>query len=108
MTGSNTSPMPNPSPTFFCYIFLLAALCIASPLVGAENPLVLEIWPGTAPEETGDIGPERFRTSPKLDRTQVEVTEQTKLITAVTKPTITIHPPPKHKNSRTAVLICPG
>jgi acetyl esterase/lipase/cyclophilin family peptidyl-prolyl cis-trans isomerase len=73
------------------------------------QPVVLEIWPGTPPDETpGKIGPERNRTSPKLDRTQVEVTNSTRLITAVTKPTISILKPPKEKDTGTAVLIFPG
>lgn len=46
--------------------------------------------------------------SPELDRKQVEVIEQTRLITDVSKPTITIYPPPTEKNTGTAMLICPG
>jgi acetyl esterase/lipase len=46
--------------------------------------------------------------SPKLDRKQVEVTEQTRLITDVTKPTLTIYRPMKDKDTGTAMLICPG
>ena len=67
---------------------VLAADPPSAPKSGDSLPLVVDLWPGTAPDETGDIGPERIRMSPKLDRKQVEVTEQTKLITAVTKPTI--------------------
>ncbi len=71
-------------------------------------PLVIDLWPGTAPDEAGDIGPERVKMSPKLDRKQVEVTESTRLITAVTKPTITVYRPPADKQTGTAMLICPG
>ena len=46
--------------------------------------------------------------SPKLDRKQVEVTEPTRLMTNVTKPTITIYRPAKDKDTGTAMLICPG
>jgi acetyl esterase/lipase len=46
--------------------------------------------------------------SPKLDHKQVEVTEQTRLITDVTKPTLTIYRPAKEADTGTAVLICPG
>jgi acetyl esterase/lipase len=75
----------------------------------AIEPLVLEIWPDKAPDESGStIGAERFRMSPALDRKQVEVTEPTRMITDVTKPTLTIHRPPKEKNTGTAILICPG
>ena len=77
-------------------------------VIGADNPPVVEIWPGKVPDESGDIGAERFRMSPKLDRTQVEVTEPTQMITDVTKPTITIYRPAKDSSTGTAMLICPG
>src|SRR6266496_2750808 len=89
-----------------------AAACFVSIFVAltapAAEPLVVEIWPGKIPEENGGIGPERIRMSPKLDRKQVEVTEQTRLITAVTNPTLTVYRPPKVKETGTAMLICPG
>src|SRR5204862_1617839 len=65
-------------------------------------------WAGKGPEETGDIGAERFRMSPKLDRKQVEVTEPTQMITDVTKPTLAIYRPVKESNTGAAMLICPG
>jgi acetyl esterase/lipase len=46
--------------------------------------------------------------SPKLKRAQVEVTEQTRLITGVTSPTITVYRPRKDLNTGTSILICPG
>ena len=46
--------------------------------------------------------------SPALDRKQVEVTEPTRMITDVTKPTLTIYRPPKGRATGTSVLICPG
>ena len=75
---------------------------------GSAEPLVLNIWPGRPPDESGSIGPERIRMSPKLDRKQVEVTEPTRMITAVTNPTITIFRPAADKEKGTAMLICPG
>ena len=78
------------------------------PVAEAQKPLVLELWPGKAPDEIGNIGSERIRMSPRLDRKQVEVTEPTRLITDVTQPSITICRPPKEKNVGTAILICPG
>jgi acetyl esterase/lipase len=89
---------------------LVVWLCVSWPGVGpgAESPLVVEIWQGKVPDESGDIGPERFRMSPRLDRTQVEVTEPTQMITDVSKPTLTIYRPPKDKETGTAILICPG
>ncbi len=77
-------------------------------VVAADSPQVVELWPGIAPEETGNLGAEKTRMSPRLDRKQVEVTEPTKLVTNVSKPTITIYRPAKDKDTGTAVLICPG
>src|SRR5438132_1804502 len=83
-------------------------ICQAWPAAGADKPLVVNLWPGKAPDETGTIGAERVRMSPKLDRKQVEVTEPTRMVTNVTRPTITIYRPTKNKANGTAVLICPG
>jgi acetyl esterase/lipase len=85
---------------------LFASLTMAW-AVSAAEPLVVEIWPGKVPDENGGVGPERIRMSPKLERKQVEVTEPTRMITDVTKPTITIHRP-AGTNTGTAMLICPG
>src|SRR6185436_18581945 len=74
----------------------------------AADPQVIDLWPGKAPDEMADIGPERERMSPRLERKQVEVAEPTKLITAVSKPTITILRPSKDKDTGTAIIICPG
>ena len=93
---------------FTSFVALVVGLCIAFPAVGADKPLVVELWPGKAPDETGTIGAEKTLLSPKLDRKQVEVTEPTKLVTNVTKPTLTIYRPAKDKDTGTAVLICPG
>src|SRR6266446_5760979 len=93
---------------FATTVFLLGLICAACPVSGADNPLVLDLWPGTVPDESGNIGPEKFLMSPALDRKQVEVTEPTKMITGVTNPTITLRRPAKVKDTGTAMLICPG
>jgi acetyl esterase/lipase len=87
---------------------LATLMCAAWPALGTDPPKVVEVWPDKAPEESGNVGAERTRMSPKLNRKQVEVTEQTRLITDVTKPTLTIYCPPKEKDTETAILICPG
>jgi len=89
-------------------VVLVTLIWSAWPLWGADLPVGVNLWPGEAPEERGGIGTERTRLSPKLDRKQVEVTEQTRLITDVTKPSLTIYRPAKDKDTGTAVLICPG
>jgi acetyl esterase/lipase len=90
------------------FVLMVSCIFLIGRVVGADNPEVVAIWPGKAPDENGGIGPERVRASPKLDRKQVEITEQSKLITAVSKPTLTIYPPPKAIDTGTAILICPG
>jgi acetyl esterase/lipase len=87
---------------------LATLICAGWPALGADPPLVVEVWPDKAPEQSANIGAERTRMSPKLDRKQSEVTEQTRLITDVTKPTMTICRPAKEKDTQTAVIICPG
>ena len=86
---------------------LFISLIVAWSAAAAE-PLVIELWPGKVPDESGAIRPERVRMSPQSERKQVEVTEPTRLITDVSKPTITIYRPPKDKDTGTAMLICPG
>jgi acetyl esterase/lipase len=89
-------------------VSLVTWLYVASSSAGADQPLVVELWPGKAPEETGDIGAEKFLMSPRLSRKQVEVTEPTKMVTNVTKPTITVYRPAKDTDTGTAIVICPG
>jgi len=85
-----------------------ALVCAAWPAMGADVPLVVEVWPGQPPDDNAQVGTERVLMSQKLDRKQVEVTEQTRMITDVTKPTLTICHPAKDKDTGTAILICPG
>src|SRR4051794_21206740 len=93
---------------FALIVFQVACICATWAVTGAENPHVLEIWPDQPPDEIGNIGPERIRNSPKLDHKQVEVTEPTRMMTGVAKPTISIYRPPKETDTGTAMLICPG
>src|SRR5262249_43290090 len=87
---------------------LITWLCAAWPAGGADKLRVVELWPGKAPDEPRDIGPETVRMSPKLSKKEVEVTEPTRLVTNVSKPTITIYRPAKDKDTGAAILICPG
>jgi hypothetical protein len=36
---------------------LFTCLCVAWPALGADKPLVVELWPGKVPDETGSIAP---------------------------------------------------
>jgi acetyl esterase/lipase len=89
-------------------VTLIFWLCLVLPVGGADKPLVVELWPDKAPDEANDVGPEKIHMSPKLTKKQVEVTESTKLLTNVTKPSITIYRPAKEKDIGAAVIICPG
>jgi acetyl esterase/lipase len=87
---------------------LATFLYLVSQAPAADKHVVVELWPGKAPEEPGNIGPEKVIMSPKFTRKEVEVTDSTRLVTNVTNPTITIVRPPKDKDTGAAVLICPG
>jgi acetyl esterase/lipase len=89
-------------------ILLMATAGLFLSVAAAGEPQVLELWPGKVPDEPGTIGPERSRMSPVLDRKQVEVTESTRMITDVTRPSISIYRPGKENATGTAILICPG
>jgi acetyl esterase/lipase len=87
---------------------LVIWLCVVWPALGQDKPSVVEIWPGKVPDETGNIGPEKVRMSKQLTKKEVEVTDPTRLITNVSKPTITIYRPAKEKDTGASMLICPG
>jgi acetyl esterase/lipase len=88
------------TPVFCLYLVL--------PAMAADKPIVVELWPAKALNEAGNIGPEKVRMSPRLTKREVEVTESTRMLTNVTKPSITIYRPAKKKDTGAAVLICPG
>ena len=68
----------------------------------ASEPLVVSVWPGKTPGDVGIKGQETSRIH------QSPLVGPTKLITNVTKPTLTIYQPPKDRNTGTAMIICPG
>jgi acetyl esterase/lipase len=78
-------------------------VCFAASATPAAEPIVVDVWPGKTPGDVGIEGEETVRIydSPLLG-------EKTKLITNVTRPTLTIYQPPREKNTGTAMLICPG
>jgi acetyl esterase/lipase len=83
-------------------ISLLVGIFLTGSMFAAD-PLVVDLWPGKTPGDVGIEGAEssRIYESPIL-------AGPTKLITNVTKPTLTIYRPAKDKNTGTAMLICPG
>jgi acetyl esterase/lipase len=82
-------------------ISLLIGVFLASTRFAAD-PLMVDLWPGKVPGDVGINGQENSRIHPS------PIVGPTKLITNVTKPSLTIYQPAKDKNTGTAMLICPG
>lgn len=86
--------------------WLLFLSLFAAFKIGAADPVpVLELWPKGAPGETGDIGEEKDTTKPT---DQLIAGKPVVRLGNVSKPTIRIHRPPADRNTRAAVLVCPG
>jgi acetyl esterase/lipase len=79
------------------------ALLLLIPLTAsaADKTQTLDVWPGKAPGEAADIGPEKYLEGKPTDK-------KVKRLTNVSKPTITIYRPEKDKDTGAAVLIAPG
>jgi hypothetical protein len=65
-------------------------------------PIVLDVWPGPAPDDKGLAEAERTYIF------QSPIVGPTRLVTNVTKPTLTIYRPAREKNTGTAMIIMPG
>ena len=86
-------------------ITILFSLLASTNVPAAEPAKVIELWPGTAPGEKGDIGEEHDTTKP----TDHSVAGQPVIrLGNVSKPTITIYRPPAAKDTGAAVMVCPG
>ena len=70
----------------------------------ASSPLVVDLWPGTPPGDVGIEGPE----STRVHQSRFRGVGSTRLITNVTRPTLTVHLPRPAESSGTAMVICPG
>ncbi len=71
----------------------------------SEPPKKINLWPGDAPGEKGNLGEEKDITKP----TDRQVAGKSVIrIGNVSKPTISIYLPPSEKNIGTAVLVFPG
>jgi acetyl esterase/lipase len=82
--------------------FSLIVILFVTMAASAADPLVVDIWPGTTPRDLGIKGQETSRIH------QSPLVGPTKLITNVTKPTLTVYRPASNKNTKTAMIICPG
>jgi acetyl esterase/lipase len=76
---------------------LAAVIGLAAAARAAEKPVVIDLWPGKPPGETGPVLEEKL-TGQKGSRS----------LTDVSRPTITIYRPDKAKEPGVAVVIAPG
>ncbi len=82
----------------------IAALCVLGfsfSVPAAEKPIVVDLWPGPAPGEKAEIGPER-----NIETKQGQTV--TRRLTDITRPTLTIYRPAKEIDTGVAVVIAPG
>jgi len=82
--------------------FLHASVVVflVSHAASAQGPPTLDVWPGKPPDETETVGAETSEI--KGDKRKI------KIVSNVTRPTITVFRAPSDKDTGTAVLICPG
>lgn len=83
-------------------VMWLFVMLVPAWVVAAEPVSVFEIWPGKAPGETKEIGPEEVQ--PLKPGESPWVTR----ITNVSRPTLHVYQAPKAKRNRAAIVICPG
>lgn len=76
----------------------------AAPTAGPQA-VPIELWPGVAPGEKGDIGPERDTTKPD---SKVPPEKYVTRIGNVSKPTLTLFAPSADKANGASVVVCPG
>src|SRR5437763_12394311 len=83
--------------------FAISGLMILFCCVGtaADRP-VIDVWPGRAPGETKEIGPEEARPPQAKQRPDVL------RLANVSQPTLTLFQPPEGKRNGAAVVVCPG
>ncbi len=80
---------------FFSALSLTLVLALSAQ---AAEPI--KLWPGKAPGETKDIGPEKLLEAKKAS--------DVKRLSNVSEPTITVFVPPKEKANGTVVIVAPG
>lgn len=88
------------SRTRFALVAFAAFAAAVAP--AADPPTTLDLWPGTAPGEKGNIGPEEAG-DPKTG-----AKEPIRRVTNVSKPTVTVYRPAKDVDTGAAVVIAPG
>jgi acetyl esterase/lipase len=86
---------------------LLAWLLVTLP-AAAQNPLVVDLWPGKPAGDVGIAGEERSFQLTIAGKPYEIAGKPTKWLTNVSRPTLTIYRPAKDKGTGAAALIAPG
>ena len=101
-----SNALPRPRTPFVLTLALCCAPAFAQDDPGAPVPPpdpkpteVIELWPGTPPGDTGDLGPEIMLVERRRPFYQ---------ITNVSKPTVSVFLPDKAKATGAAVMVYPG
>lgn len=84
------------------FLFGIAALA------RADEPLVVDLWPGKAADDVGIPGEEHFFELIVRGKPHFIAGQPTRWLTDVTRPTLTIMRPAEDKNTGVSMLICPG
>jgi acetyl esterase/lipase len=80
----------------------LGVAVLAALALGSDKPLVVDVWPGKPPGETGSVGEEKVQEPRPSDRFAI------KRITNVSHPTLTVFKPARELDTGAAVVIAPG
>jgi acetyl esterase/lipase len=80
---------------------LLAMLLLEACAAAADKPVVMDVWPGKPPGETGPIDAEHLLEQKPGERVVQRLTN-------ISQPTISILRPAREKDTGVSVLICPG
>lgn len=82
---------------------LFLSVLMATPVVAADKPVEIPLWPGDAPgEKAGAIPPEAYQPENPKEKPPV------KRLANVSKPTITVYRPKKELDTGAAVIVVPG
>ncbi|OAI54815.1 xylanase [Planctomycetaceae bacterium SCGC AG-212-F19] len=89
-------------------VFLSICLITLGSSLAADKTMVVDLWPGKPPGDVGIPGEEKFFQLQVKGKPYEVGGKPTKWLTNVSKPTLTVYPAPKDKNTGIAMLICPG
>jgi acetyl esterase/lipase len=87
---------------------LLCACFFIAATAAAQNPQVVDVWPGKPAGDVGIAGEEKFFEFKVGGKPYRVDGKPTQWLTNVTRPTLTIYRPATDKDTGTAMLIAPG